>query len=304
MARAGRVIAKWCRRGRPAAVLLLVIAAALLAPGAAAAKPSGIYAKFADCPYANPKASKCIYSTTIGGEVDLGSAKVAIVNPVVLQGAYSEPDSKGFAKFIGASDGNTLAPVSQPVPGGLLGIVPPEGVPPLVRAVVAVLFENGLTSVGASLELAGPASGIRLSENNLGGEIGTALELPVMVHLENPLLGPSCYIGSSTSPLTWKLSSGTTSPPKPNQPIKGTVGEIEFLDEGRLTETKGTKLVDNAWATPAAKGCGGVLSFLVNPIVNKSAGLPAAAGTGTVQLENAAFLAPVAVVAKSAEEGE
>ena len=57
--------------------------------------------------------------------------------------------------------------------------------------------------------------------------------MPVKVHLENPFLGKSCYVGSSSSPISWELTSGTTAPPGPNTPITGTVGEVEFLEEGQ-----------------------------------------------------------------------
>lgn len=286
------------------ALLLVALAALSLVASASAAKLTGDYAKFANCPLDNAEAWKCFYSTTVGGEVALGSRKVPIVNPAVLQGAYAEPDKKGFSKFVGATGGETLSEASQPLPGGLLGIVAPQDSSPLVKTLVAILFENNLTKVSATLELAGSPSAIRVSENNLGGEIGTALKLPVKIHLENAFLGPACYVGSSSSPVIWNLSSGTTSPPKPAKPITGTIGEFDFLDEGRLIETKGTKLVDNAWATPVASGCGGPLSSLVNPLVNASAGLPAPAGTNTTILENEAALAPNVVVAKSAQDSE
>jgi len=46
-----------------------------------------------------------------------------------------------------------------------------------------------------------------------------------------------------------------------------------------MLKLNGTKLVDNAWAAPGASGCGGFLAeLLLNPIVNASPGLPAAAG--------------------------
>ena len=302
MAQAGFVGTRvfWVRVS-PWAALLLVIIASLGLTASASAKLSGNYSKFANCPYTNPEASKCIYSTTVGGEVVFGSRKVPIVNPAVLQGAYTEPDAKGFAKFIGATNGITLSKADQPVPGGLVGIVPPEGSPPLVKAVTTLISENDLTKVSATLELAKPPSSIRFSEKNLGGEEGTALSLPIKIHLENPFLGPSCYIGSSSSPITWNLSTGVTTPPKPTKPISGTVGAVEFLEEGRVIETKGSSLVDNAWAIPVASGCGGFLSFLINPIANTAAGLPAAAGTSVATLENSAFITSVTAVQKNAE---
>jgi hypothetical protein len=49
-------------------------------------------------------------------------------------------------------------------------------------------------------------------------------------------------------------------------------------------------LVDNAWSAPEADGCGGVLlEGLVDPIVNLSSGLPAAAGKNTAILENTVY---------------
>jgi hypothetical protein len=49
----------------------------------------------------------------------------------------------------------------------------------------------------------------------------------VKVRLENPFLGSECYVGSNSSPVVLNLTTGTTSPPAPNKPIKGTVGNIE-----------------------------------------------------------------------------
>ena len=165
------------------------------------------------------------------------------------------------------------------------------------------MFENALSGASATLELAGPASGVRLSEEHLSGEISTALELPVKIHLQSPLLGPSCYVGSDRSPIIWKLSTGTTHPPAPAKPVSGTVGEAEFLDEGSLLATKGTTLVDNAWSAPRASGCGGFLSFLVDPMLNRAAGLPSPAGQNLVRLKEEGFLTPAAAVAIESGEG-
>jgi hypothetical protein len=285
------------------ASLLLVAIASLALAASASATLTGNYTRFAQCPYSNPEALKCIYSTTGGGEVVLGSKKVPIVNPAVLQGAYTLPDEGGFSKFIGATNGVTLSKAPQPVPGGLAGLVNCKEISNFIlKAACEWTFENGLTGVDATLELAKPANEILINENNLGGEIGTALKLPIKIRLENPLLGESCYVGSATAPIIWNLTSGTTSPPAPNKPITGTVGELNFLEEGRILETKGTTLVDNAWAAPGASGCGGLLSFILDPIVNTSAGLPAAAGKNTAVLINNVFIGSAFAVNKNNEE--
>ena len=211
---------------------------------------------------------------------------------------------EGNAPFFAASNGITLAKVAQPVPGGLAGLVNCKEIKDFfVRLSCEVTFENGLTGLNSTLELARPATEIVVNENNLAGEIGTALKLPVKVHLENPFLGSECYVGSSSSPLIWNLTSGTTSPPEPNKPITGSAGTIEFLEEGRILESKGAKLVDNAWSAPGASGCGGFLiELILDPIINAAAGVPAAAGHNTAILNNNIFVGSAAAVRKNNEE--
>jgi hypothetical protein len=124
----------------------------------------------------------------------------------------------------------------------------------------------------------------------------------VRVHLENPFLGESCYIGSSTSPINWELRTDTTSPPAPNKPITGNPGEIEFLEGARILKIKGAELVDNSWSAPGASGCGGIFSFVINPIINLSVGVPAAAGTNTARLKNTIYETTSFAVKKNDEE--
>jgi hypothetical protein len=289
-------------KGRVLVALLITALAAFGLAGTAQAKLTGNYTKFAQCPYANLEVKKCIVSVTTSGEVVLGSKAVPIVNPVTLQGGYGaaneEKEEAFFAKFFEASNKITLSKAPQPVPGGLAGLVNCKEISePFLRFSCELTFENGLTGLNSTLELAKPASEIRVSENNLAGETGTALQMPVKVHLENPFLGSGCYVGSSTNPIIWKLSSGETNPPAPNKKITGSAGEIEFLEEGRILVAKNNKLVDNSWAAPGASGCGGFLvELLLNPIVNSSAGLPAAAGKNTAILKGTLNVASGAAV--------
>jgi hypothetical protein len=64
---------------------------------------------------------------------------------------------------------------------------------------------------------------------------------------------------------------------------------------------KGTSLVDNAWSAPTATGCGGILSFLVNPIINSQLG-STAAGHNTAILTGTLNLASAFAVKKNNEE--
>jgi hypothetical protein len=284
---------------RKTAGALLAMGAALLTSlalaGTASAKLTGEFTKFAQCPYTTAEVNRCVNALTSSGEVVLGNKKVTLEKPVTLQGGYAKPVEE-FSKFFAAKNGETLTRASQNVPGGLLGIVPPESSPPLVKLLSKFFFENSLTGVSSTLELAKPASEIRLSDSHLAEGLGVAMKLPVKVRLENPFLGKNCYVGSSTTPIKFELTTGATSPPGPNKSISGLPGEVEFIEEGRILKLTNNKLVDNAWSAPSASGCGGILSFLVNPIINTQVGLPAAAGKNTAVLNNTILTATAKAV--------
>ena len=284
---------------------LVVVALATLGFTSGASALSGEFTKFKFCPWTTAEVKRCTYAVSTGGEVVLGKKAVPIVNPVVLQGGYGAAAEEGpeaeFSKFFEATNGITLAKAPQPIPGGLLGLVPPAGSPPIVKALVELAAKNGLTGVNSTLELARPASEIRISEIHLAEEIGVALKLPVMVHLENPFLGGSCYIGSSTSPIIWELTVGTTEPPGPNGPISGDGGVTHFYEEGQIVELENAVLVDNAWSAPPPTGCGGILASLVDPIIELQLG-STAAGNNTAILENDISASPALAVKINDEE--
>ncbi len=289
------------RRWRPATgvgvVALLVMWGAVTASSAVAA-PSGEYAVFSDCPLSNTELTACISTTVESGEFSVGSEKIPIGNPIVLQGGLVE--SRGVITFVGATDGNTLSKAPQAVPGGLLGSTKCGEVKNwLARIACRLLSHSRFTALSATMELAAPASSIGLNEENVFAEAGTALSLPVKVRLENPLLGKDCYIGSNTNPIVLELITGTTSPPSPNTPIKGSAGRLSANAEGTILTVSGNSLVDNSFATPAATGCGGALSFLIDPLIDSKLGLPSAAGHNTAILNNTVRQAGAEAVAEA-----
>ena len=254
-------------------------------PLPSASAHTGGYAKFNFCPSTNPSVRKCMQAVTNGGKVVLGKKTVPIVNPVTVQGGLSKP-IEFISTFFAATNGESLSKTPQPVPGGLAGLVNCKEISNfLLRISCEAVFENGLTGVNATLELARPAREIRVSELNLVGEEEVALKMPVKVHLENPFLGSGCYVGSSGSPIIWNLTSGATNPPPPNKSIHGFSGLGEFEEE-EIFKLNGAELVDNAWSAPGASGCGGpIVELLLDPIINASVGVPAAAGLNTAQLQ-------------------
>jgi hypothetical protein len=280
---------------------LLVPASSALAVGGPY-NPTGEYAQFDDCPLSKGAAlSACLLSESSAGEFMIGKKTVPLVNPVVLQaGVHWEPNIFGKVDVIAAEDGNTLVPTPQPVPGGLLGITAPTWWPSFLRNLFNETINNGFTGVTATVELAAPASSIKLSPLNLAIQEGTALGLPAKIKLSNPFLGSNCYIGSSSNPVMLNFTSGTTSPPPPNEPITGDPGEGTENEDGSIVTFSGGRLVDNSYAAPGAKGCGGILfSWAVDPFVNSIVGVPSPAGTNTAILEGKIQIADPAAVKAS-----
>jgi len=264
----------------------LVVAAALTVALAgtapALATPTGEFAVFKECPVGNPAVNLCFYATSSGGEFHVGTTTVPINKPITLQGGSIVNPETGEETFVAAANGETLSKTALNVPGGLLGIIAPSGWPQWLQNLFNEFINNGITGVTATTELVGTPGISRF--NLLAGE-GTALQLPVRVKLGNAFLGNSCFIGSAAHPIVQNLTTGTTSPPPPNTPISGAVGELEFNEAFTLVTVKNNKLVDNAYAAPAAEGCGGFLSFLIDPAVDAKLGLPSAAGHNTTVLE-------------------
>jgi hypothetical protein len=271
----------------------------LSAASPALAAPKGEYAVFYDCPLSNAAVHGCIVGKTESGEFVIGTTKtkVPIEKTITLQGGTEKEIPAEFRDpFVEAADGNTLSKTPQRVPGGLLGIKCEEIKNEYLRKACEAIFENKLTGVTATTELALPAppaslSSIFLSEPSLLEPILyeafgiPALGLPVKVKLENPLLGNECYIGSSTEPIVLKLTTGTTKPPPPNKPITGKVGELSSRAEGGILVIKNNSLVDNLFAVPGAKGCGGkAFESLIDPLINAKLGLPSASGNNTAIL--------------------
>jgi hypothetical protein len=273
------------------AVVLLV---ALCHVGTAAADPLGDFARFKSCPWSVVGVDKCLYSATTGGKIVLGKKTVPIEKQIVLQAGISAPVAK-FSEVFAATDGVTLAKAGQNIPGGLAGLVPEALSPPLVKSLAKFFFENKLTGVNLTAELAKPVSEIQFSKGHLLSEKGVALELPLKFRLENPFLGKRCYVGSEAAPVMWNLTTGETSPPAPNKPIEGSAGKTTFLGGGEIIHQDEAELVDNAWEAPAASGCGGVIAFLVDPVVNIQLG-SLAAGYNTAILAGTIDIADAEVV--------
>jgi hypothetical protein len=249
-----------------------------LAGSALADQPTGIYSDFNHCPLSDPTVTSCLFSQVTSGSFQLGTSTVPINHAITLQGGVGSDPTTFRTFFVNAVGADSLSKTGLDVPGGLLGIVQGSRFTgaPLAAFEAAIHGVNGVT---ATAELVGPVQ-INLLSFITGS--GTALDLPVRIHLENPFLGSSCYIGSSSSPVDLAMTTGTTAPPSPNTPIAGSSGATTFSSDGGVTYVTGFKLVNNSFSVPVASGCGyGPFVSLITAAVNAKEGLGAAAGTNS-----------------------
>ncbi len=254
--------------GLLAALGLTLLAVALFAPMASGAEPAPGYEQFAGCPtQAEAELEYCIRSDINSGHLQMGSKTVPIENPLKLVGAIN----LAFEEFT-EGPGGGLSKTPQKVPGGVIGLT---GLTWLLE-----FFGSNALTLYATTELAAPPTNFVVS----------SVTIPIKVHLTTPsgVLGNNCYVGSDSSPITLNLTTGTTEPPSPNEPITGQEPETNFDVESGILHFEDGTYVDNSFATPGANGCVlklfGFIPISLNGFVNSQAGLPSAAGNNeTVQ---------------------
>lgn len=283
-------------------VVVALLASLALAPSALAKEnhPKGGFAVFAQCPLANLEIELCTVAKTESGEFTIGKRPVPISKTITLQAGLKQVPETEERELVAAENGETLSKTALPVPGGLLNIIAPEFLPKFLQEIFNNFINNGITGVTATTELALPASHARLNLTALFSASGTALKLPVKVKLDNAFLGSECYVGSASSPITLNLTTGETKPPEPNKPIKGAVGTLTFEEESAIGVLTGGSLVDNAWSSPGAHGCGGFfLEGIIDSAINAALGLPSAAGHNTAILNGTLKIASAESVRNS-----
>lgn len=274
-------------RWRAIAVVGIVLSGVVVALVLTDRRSRDDYAQFDRCPLGGPATNLCLSTRVKGGEFIVGSKTVPIERAVTLQGGVHviENREREIVKdeFIAARDGATLSIAPQVVPGGLAGAVDAGLLPAAARTELDRLLASENPDVTATIELAAPASSIGIDIQNLIEAEGVALSLPVKVRLSSAFLGARCYIGSDAHPLWLSLTTGRTHTRRPNRPIMGKVGRARFRDEYNLTTIRGSSLVNNSFAAPAAGGCGA--SGSLDRAVDAALGLPAASGHNTVILD-------------------
>ena len=263
--------------------LMAALALALPAQGATL---SGAWAPFTRCPVDQPAmvtapasgfGTACVASDSPSGTFRIGKTSVTTGETNLQFGVSGQdPADPTHGLVVPVPNRGSLVAAPAKVPGGLLGLICPSG-NDLVANLCNSIGDSTPNKVVASVELAGEPS-----EFNASGALSTGIpvvRLPVKVHLQNPLLGAKCYIGSDANPIVLRPET-TAVGHASGAPFGG--GFSGFI----LTVAGGT-LGDASFAVPKASGCGGALSLLINPLVNAKEKLPSPSGQNAVVLDNA-----------------
>lgn len=228
-----------------AAMVLMVplVVLGTAASSVAVAAPGGVFSVFAECPLAAfralgvpPGRALCGFHQITSGELVIGSMDVPIDRSITLQGGFIPTGPEAEIEFFAYPpvNGESLSKTELNVPGGLPGLIDCREIQGigvrerLERGECVVLsFYGGTAGVTATIESVASATHLSIyNEYSLFREEGTALILPIRVHLKNPLFGSGCYIGSEANPIELDLTTGATSPLPPNKSIHGTRGRL------------------------------------------------------------------------------
>jgi hypothetical protein len=273
---------------------------AAVAPAAHAVPGEKALEVFKNCPYHNPEVVLCLYAKSQYStekwakpegvsEFQAGNAVVPLKRPLILQGGLAnQPEEEVKGELFVNPENATPTLETQPdeIPGGLTAFIDPSKLTGAALDAYNRAVAEKKTKVTATIEAAPAAPNVFFQLNNLLREEGTTLTLPVKLKLSNPFLGEDCFAGSDEAPIAPELTDGLTSPPPPNEPIKGKLGTISGYAARRALKIFEDSLVNNSYAAPGVEGCGAKPEWVeeVDAAIDAKSGLPSPAGTNRVIL--------------------
>ncbi|MFF2329476.1 MULTISPECIES: hypothetical protein [unclassified Streptomyces] len=251
----------------------------------AATTLNGNWAPFNRCPVDAPAmlaadgatdTATCVSSHSASGSIKLGNTVVPVGASDLQIGVVTHP---GGGTTVVSPQGGALVADSAQIPGGLLGLMCPSDIP-VITGICNQLTDVSLNRVTATIESVNNPTDFQLLAGTTTGK--PIVTLPVRIHLENPFLGNSCYIGSASDPILLR----------PENLTRPTVGTQKFAGDGTTDAAGpmgrisllGATQNDTTYAVPGAGGCG---LGLLNWAVNLKTGLPAASGNNNVALNDA-----------------
>lgn len=254
------------RAVRPRFSALVAVATMVLASMAfaspASAVETDIYDPFTKCPTDHPLMNDpdfmefdggCVASIAKPGSTfTIGDRTTETTSPSVTQWAFGSFDGESLPVV---PDSTSITAEPEEVEGGLLGLVPPEEVAPLLDPLDPVL------GVQSQVEAAGDVSEWLLAPPT------TRLKIKLI----NPVLGDDCYIGSDDDPIVLHAEDWVTDQ----------AGTLSFSDDPNgfdvfvIHSTDGV-IRNDAFSVPEARGCGP--AGILDPFINDQVGLPSPEG--------------------------
>jgi hypothetical protein len=208
-----------------------------------------------------------------------GKVTIHFVKPVDLYGGVAEdPETNEANTYVPPRNNVQITKEAEPAPSLTEGIDAEKLVEPEKQRYENYIAAGKSTKVTETIELA--KESIFVNFTPFFGEHGESFGFSVLIHITNPFLGKSCYDGSTVEPIDVPFTTGETSPPPPNTPIKGGIGN-EGEPEPDLVNAE-TTLVDNEYAAPGVSGCG--VNGGADAALDEGLGLPSPAGTNTTEL--------------------
>ncbi|MCX4553827.1 hypothetical protein OG204_31995 [Streptomyces sp. NBC_01387] len=246
---------------------------------------NGSWASFTRCPVDDPtmlaadgqdNTALCVSSHSAGGSIKLGSSVVPTGASDLQLGVVTH--ANGTSTLVSPAGGALVADPAQ-LPGGLLGLMCPSGIP-VVSSICQQITDSTLNKVTATIQSVNSPSDFQLLAGTTTGK--PIVSLPVRIHLENPFLGSNCYIGSASNPIVLR----------PQNLTRPTAGAEQFAGDGTpdpagplgRINLVGADQGDSTYSVPGANGCG---AGLLDWAVNLKTGLPSASGNNSVVLNNA-----------------
>jgi hypothetical protein len=262
----------------------------VLAASATAVTLRGGWAPYNRCPVDDPAmlaadgitvVAACVVADSPNGSVKIGNTSVTTGDSNLqfglLQNNATQPST--FSPVAPAGGALVAAPAN--VPGGLLGLMCPS-INPIIMALCNQIVNNQLNTVTAVVQAAGAPSNVSFfAQFSKGVPI---LTLPIKIQLQNPILGSSCYLGTDSNPIVLHPENLTT-PHFGNGlafDANGTPDPNGILQSIVLNSTQG----DKKFTVPGASGCAGLLSAVVDPVINLKLGLPSGRGSNSIVLNN------------------
>ncbi|WP_405718849.1 hypothetical protein [Streptomyces sp. NBC_00046] len=260
------------------------------ASAASAQEMNGNWAPFTRCPVDDPAMlaadgktdiAICVASHSESGSIKLGNTE-ATTGANDLQFGVVRNATTGVSKIV-APEGGAIVGAPTEIPGGLLGLMCPSGIP-VISDICRQLTDNSLNRVVATVQSAGTPTNFDLSAGMQAGK--PIVDIPIRIHLENPFLGSKCYIGTASSPVVLRPQN-LTKPALASQRFDatGTPNTAGVLNRVALT---GNDQGDAAFAVPGVSGCGPLTLGELNWAVNLKTALPSASGNNNLVLNDAA----------------